>query len=102
MNPLHITWAVLKATKGQATKRDLAILAKDTSASIFTCNNESLIMIYFTTQEKAKAAFVGLGKLNKEYIVTFITDKQFGMIDLTKDILNVATEKQKLESFKIS
>jgi hypothetical protein len=41
-------------------------------------------------------------KLSKQYRITIITDKQFGMIDgITKDFLPVATSLQKEQSFTI-
>lgn len=103
MNSLNITWAIVKASKGQATKRDLSIIVKKADREMAGClmsiGGENVIAIYFPNREKAQTAFGKVNGLFKKYEVTLITDKQFGLIDTTKDVMEVATSKQKAEAF---
>jgi hypothetical protein len=98
LNPYKITWLVLTPNAGKATKKDLKIL-NGKRFGFGISNNE--IKDCFANKELALNFAQRIVGLTKHYKVTFITDKQFGLSKWDESLLNVATTKQKLESFNI-
>jgi len=100
LNPYTITWVILIPTKGIATKKDASLtFHRGMFKSYLACHSGNL--------ENAKNKVQDLkGMLSKEYKVLFITDKQFGMIEIdfkndTNNLMDIATSKQKSEMFLI-
>lgn len=101
LNPYTIIWTILIPTKGIARKSD----EKQTDFNRMMSN--SCLIAHSPNKEKALQRVNSLkGKLAKKYEVLFITDKQFGLIQLdyinnTHNIMDIATSKQIKEIFKI-
>ncbi|WP_407324022.1 hypothetical protein R5O24_02690 [Tenacibaculum maritimum] len=100
LNPYQIIWIFLIPTYGIARKQD-------TSTTIQRGLFNSCLKTYAIDKAAALKKVNELkGTLTKEYDVLFITDKQFELIksnfeNRTHNLMDIATEKQKSEMFKI-
>lgn len=100
LNPYKITWSFLIPTKGIATK-------KDSNSTFQRGIYNSYIAAFSGNKEAAIKKVEELkGTLGKEYQVLFITDAQFGKIQIdpttkSHNLMEVATSKQKSEMFTI-
>lgn len=101
-SPYTISWAILTAVKGQATKRDLNIVNKSMITGANYKFEEGKV---FLAHGKDKATILKrlseISGLNKGYKVTIITDKQFGSIKWNTNPITVATAKQLSETFLV-
>ncbi len=84
LNPFVITWAILTPIKGKPTKRDA-------QNGFGRCGN--VLARHAANIDNAKESVKSL-KLNKKYTLTFITDKQFGLVGKDLDFSKVFTAKQ--------
>ena len=97
-----ITWAIITACKGKNTKRDLNKMYKSGLTSISGSHFMGKpFLCHFPSKEIAVERLSKVSGLFKEYNVILITDKQYGLSSYNSDILDVATKKQKSETFKI-
>lgn len=93
MNALTITWAIITPTKGKATKKDVKLMAKNSSALRMGYQGK-LVAAHFSNKDKAIEVVTSFTGLSKKYEVYFITDKQFGKT-VGMNFLAVLTTMQK-------
>ena len=95
LNPYQIKWAILTPRKGMARKKDIQLLKGD---ALYVNNT---IKIVAPTEEMLHEKLDNAkGKLQKEYSVLIITDKQFGISE--GFYRQVATKKQLQNMFVIN
>ncbi len=98
-NAYTITWAVITPLKGKFIKKNLNELSKKIfSITKYKMANEAIC--HFSSKEQAIEKLSNVSA-SKQFKVTLITDKQFGMTKWNEPLLANATQKQIEESFII-
>lgn len=98
LNAYTITWAIITPVKGKFFKKDLNVISKKIHSIGLSSN---IGKAHFQNKEKAIEQVNKISGLSKDFKVTFITDKQFGMSKLNQNPLELATSKQLEETIII-